>query len=163
MTDLHNNGSFALATAPAQEANTVVRTSGRTVGYYSPAVVTAAESRTVYLSGVLSVDAEGDSVGAGDFELQMRTVFRLLGETLAAAGSSFAQLAKMTTYLVDPEHVADFYRIRVPLFEELFPQGNPPGNTLLVVKRLVRPEFLIEVEGIATTTRPEGVNDERVG
>ncbi len=30
-----------------------------------------------------------------------------------------------------------------------FPTTNYPPNTLLVVSRLVRPEFLIEVEGTA--------------
>jgi enamine deaminase RidA (YjgF/YER057c/UK114 family) len=143
--------------------NRVVRTAGATVGLYSPAVATVPDSGLVFVSGVLSVDLAGASVGAGDFDLQMTTVFRLLGETLAAAGSSFAELVKMTTYLVDPEDVADFYRVREGLFADLYPGGNPPGNTLLVVQRLVRPEFLIEVEGIATTTRTRGDGDELVG
>ncbi|MET0699391.1 MAG: RidA family protein [Mycobacterium sp.] len=132
--------------------NAVASTGGRTVGYYSPAVITPPGASTVYLAGVLSVDADGQTVGAGDFELQMRTVFRLLGETLQAAGSSFAELAKMTTYLVDPAHIEPFYAIREKLFVDLYPGRRPPGNTLLVVQRLVRAEFLIEIEGIATTT-----------
>lgn len=143
--------------------NRVVRTAGRTVGLYSPAVATAPGSGLVFVSGVLSVDRAGDSVGVGDFDEQMTTVFRLLGETLEAAGSSFAELVKMTTYLVDPEHVADFYRVREGLFGGLYPDGNPPGNTLLVVQRLVRPEFLIEVEGVATTAVTRGDSDEFVG
>ena len=131
----------------------VVRTAGRTVGYYTPAVVCPPGASMVLISGVLSVDLEGVSFGVGDFEAQMRNVFQLLGDTLKAAGSTFAQLAKMTTYLIDPAHVDPFYRIREDIFAELFPGENPPGNTLLIVQRLVRPEFLIEVEGIAITTR----------
>ncbi len=142
--------------------STVARTAGRTVGYYSPAVICPAGARMVLISGVLSVDLDGQTVGAGDFETQMRKVFTLLGETLAAAGSSFAELAKMTTYLVDPDHIADFYRIREEIFAELYPGRNPPGNTLLVVARLVRPEFLIEVEGIASTLTGKDT-DEFVG
>ncbi len=128
-----------------------IRTAGKTVGYYSPAVVCPPGASLVAVSGVLSVDLDGATVGEGNFELQMRTVFQLLAETLKAAGSSLAHLAKMTTYLVDPDHIADFYRIREELFVDLYPGGNPPGNTLLVVQRLVRPEFLIEIEGLATT------------
>ncbi|TGD85452.1 RidA family protein [Mycolicibacterium sp. CH28] len=142
-------------------ANTVAGTGGKTVGFYSPAVICPPSASLVLVSGVLSVDRDGATVGAGDFEFQMRTVFRLLGETLAAAGSSFGELAKMTTYLVDPGHIDDFYRIREDIFAELYPQRHPPGNTLLVVARLVRPEFLIEIEGIATTHQP-GVTDEFV-
>jgi 2-iminobutanoate/2-iminopropanoate deaminase len=145
--------SVTLPSAAAM-GNAVARTAGKTVGYYSPAVICPPGASLVAVSGVLSVDLDGNSVGAGDFELQMRTVFRLLQETLEAAGSCLAHLAKMTTYLVDPEHIADFYRIREDLFVDLYPGGNPPGNTLLVVQRLVRPEFLIEIEGFATTCGP---------
>lgn len=147
------------------KGNVVARTAGRTVGYYSPAVICPPGASTVLLSGVLSVDLDGRSVGVGDFETQMRTVFTLLGQTLAAAGSSFTELVKMTTYLVHPDHIAEFYRIREEIFAELYPGGNPPGNTLLVVQRLVRPEFLIEIEGIATTrdTDTEGNGVEFVG
>jgi 2-iminobutanoate/2-iminopropanoate deaminase len=143
----------------------VVKTAGATVGYYSPAVVCPPGASLVLLSGVLSVDLDGNTLGAGDFDAQMRNVFQLLGNTLLAAGSSFAELAKMTTYLVDPDHVEPFYRIREEIFAELFPGANPPGNTLLIVQRLVRPEFLIEVEGLAitTTTTRVGENHEFVG
>lgn len=145
----------------------VVRTAGKTVGYYSPAVVCPPGASLVAVSGVLSVDLDGVTVGEGNFELQMRTVFQLLEETLKAAGSSLAHLAKMTTYLIDPEHIADFYRIREELFVDLYPGKNPPGNTLLVVQRLVRAEFLIEIEGIAVTAGPQtpdtGGADEFIG
>lgn len=135
--------------------NMVAGTGGKTVGFYSPAVVCPPGASLVLVSGVLPVDSDAVSVGVDDFELQMRTVFRLLGQTLAAAGSSFAELVKMTTYLVDPAHIDPFYRIREEIFAELYPERRPPGNTLLVVARLVRPEFLIEIEGIATTGKRE--------
>ncbi|AQT80328.1 hypothetical protein B1R94_15220 [Mycolicibacterium litorale] len=140
-------------------ANMVAGTGGKTVGFYSPAVVCPPDASLVLISGVLAVDRDAGTVGAGDFETQMRTVFGLLGETLAAAGSSFAELVKMTTYLVDPAHIDDFYRIREDIFAELYPGRRPPGNTLLVVARLVRPEFLIEIEGIATTRDLEGIHE----
>lgn len=142
-------------------ANAVAGTGGKTVGFYSPAVICPPGASLVAVSGVLSVDRDGITLGVGNFELQMRTVFRLLGETLDAAGSSFAELVKMTTYLVDPGHIDDFYRIREDIFADLYPLRRPPGNTLLVVSRLVRPEFLIEIEGFATTDL-QGVTDEFV-
>ncbi|TQS43179.1 RidA family protein [Cryptosporangium phraense] len=143
--------------------NRVVRTDGETVGLYSPAVATPANTGLVFVSGVLSVDKAGETIHAGDFEAQMRNVFTLLGSVLEAAGSSFGELVKMTTYLVDPDHIADFYAVREVIFEDLFPGRRPPGNTLLVVRRLVRAEFLIEIEGVATTTRERGESDELVG
>ena len=38
---------------------------------------------------------------------------------------------------------------RAKLFPKMFPGGKYPPNTLLMVDRLVKPEFLIEVEAIA--------------
>jgi enamine deaminase RidA (YjgF/YER057c/UK114 family) len=38
---------------------------------------------------------------------------------------------------------------RSVIFPKLFPGGKYPPNTLLVIDRLVKPEFLLEVEAIA--------------
>lgn len=144
--------------------NVVIQPGGKTVGLYSPAVAVPANSSLMFISGVLSVDLEGQSVGIGDFEAQMRTVFTLLGQTLAAAGSTWSDLVKMTTYLTTADHIDPFYEVREALFSDLYPKRNPPGNTLLVVRRLVRPEFLIEIEGIATTREVRGEsNHEFIG
>jgi enamine deaminase RidA (YjgF/YER057c/UK114 family) len=69
---------------------------------------------------------------------------------LAAAGSELGDVLKMTTYVTDAALIDDFYRVREVLFADLFPDGVYPGNTLLVISRLVRPEFLIEIEALAT-------------
>jgi enamine deaminase RidA (YjgF/YER057c/UK114 family) len=68
---------------------------------------------------------------------------------LESIGATWANLAKMTTYVTTPEAIDDFYRVRATLYEELFPGGDYPPNTLLVVSRLVRPEFLVEIESLA--------------
>jgi enamine deaminase RidA (YjgF/YER057c/UK114 family) len=122
---------------------------GSPVGLYSHAVPLPAGSTLLAVSGQLSVDASGTSVAVGDFEGQMRQVFANLATVLGAAGSSLESVVKMTTYLVDPDHIAEFYRVREALFASLFPDAVYPGNTLLVVSRLVRPEFLIEIEALA--------------
>ena len=122
---------------------------GSPVGLYSHAVPVPSGRQLLCVSGQLSVDAQGDSVAPGDFDAQMRQVFSNLSTVLAAAGGSLADLVKMTTYLVDPAHIDDFYRVRETLFAEYFPDEVYPGNTLLVISRLVRPEFLIEIEALA--------------
>ncbi len=121
---------------------------GEPVGLYSHAVPVPDRTRLVCVSGQLSVDGDGESVGE-DFDAQMRQVFSNLATVMDAAGGSLADVLKMTTYLVDPAHIDDFYRVRADLFVDLFPEGVYPGNTLLVVQRLVRPEFLIEIEALA--------------
>src|SRR5205823_772319 len=88
---------------------------------------------------------QGEVVGIGDFDSQMRRVFENLGTALESEGLSFPNVAQMITYLVGEETISDFYRVRKDLFASLYPDGKFPPNTLLVVSRLVRPEFLIEV------------------
>lgn len=122
---------------------------GSPVGLYSHAVPLPAGTTLLAVSGQLSVDGTGESIAPGDFDGQMRQVFQNLATVLAAAGTDLSSLVKMTTYLVEPDHVDDFYRVRAELFADYFPDGVYPGNTLLVIKRLVRPEFLIEIEALA--------------
>ena len=122
---------------------------GSPVGLYSHAVPLPAGSQLLCVSGQLSVDAEGNSVAEGDFDGQMRQVFSNLATVLEAAGAGLGDVMKMTTYLTDASLIDDFYRVREVLFADYFPDGVYPGNTLLVISRLVRPEFQIEIEALA--------------
>ncbi len=128
---------------------------GSPVGLYSHAVPLPPGSTLLCVSGQLSVDATGASIAPDDFDAQMEQVFANLATVLAAAGITMSEVVKMTTYLVDPDHIDDFYRVREGLFADVFPDGTYPGNTLLVVQRLVRPEFLIEVEALAAVPTDE--------
>jgi 2-keto-4-pentenoate hydratase/2-oxohepta-3-ene-1,7-dioic acid hydratase in catechol pathway/enamine deaminase RidA (YjgF/YER057c/UK114 family) len=119
------------------------------IGMYSQ--VARARAGLVFVAGQLSVDAEGGSVGAGDFPAQMRQVFTNLGAALKAEGLDYDNIAQMTTYLRGEELIGDFYGVREVLFPDFFPAGVYPPNTLLVISRLVRPEFLIEVQCIAAS------------
>ena len=119
------------------------------IGMYSHIARLPRDHDLVFVAGQLSVDANGGSVGVGDFDTQMHQVFANVGAVLEAESLSFDNIAQMTTYLRGEELIAEFYRVREGLFAELFPAGAYPPNTLLVVSRLVRPEFLIEVQCIA--------------
>jgi len=64
-------------------------------------VVRVTAGTTVYLSGQVPVDLEGNIVGEGDFGAQARQVFANLRSALAAVGADFSNLARMTTYIVN--------------------------------------------------------------
>lgn len=119
---------------------------GRPVGMYSHV---SRAGDLLFIAGQLAVDVDGNIVGPGDFEAQMRQVFRNLEAALSGGGTSFDGVAKFTTYLTRAADIEDFYRVRSELFSELFPEGGYPPNTLLVVDRLVFPECVIEVEAVA--------------
>ena len=62
---------------------------------------------------------------------------------------NLGHVTKFTTYVSEPGYIEAFYQAREKLFAELYPAGDHPPNTLLVVTRLVRPEFMVEIEAVA--------------
>jgi enamine deaminase RidA (YjgF/YER057c/UK114 family) len=105
--------------------------------------------RTVYLAGQLSVGADGGVVGAGDFDAQFHRVFGNLHDVLAGLGLDWHAVIKFTTYLVHSNDIPHFMRLRAEHFPGWFGGDVFPPNTLLIVDRLVKAEFVLEVEAIA--------------
>jgi enamine deaminase RidA (YjgF/YER057c/UK114 family) len=111
-------------------------------------VATAKASQLVFLAGQTATDRDGSLVGAGDFEAQCRQVFTNVETALQSVGAGWRNVVHFTNYLVNPEDQPKFVKFRMRFFPEAFPNGYPP-NTLLYVGRLLRPEFLVEVQAIA--------------
>jgi enamine deaminase RidA (YjgF/YER057c/UK114 family) len=102
-----------------------------------------------FIAGQVAVDRQARVVGAGDLAAQVRQVFENLGTILKELGADFECVVQFTTYLTDAENIPVWMSARSEVFPKLFPAGKYPPNTLLVVDRLVKPEFLLEVEAIA--------------
>jgi enamine deaminase RidA (YjgF/YER057c/UK114 family) len=100
--------------------------------------------RLLYIAGQVAWDTNGNLVGQGDVGAQARQVFQNLRRVLQAAGGDLASLLKMTTYITRIEDFPAVAEVRSSVF-----QGELPASTLIVVKGLFHPDFLIEVEGIA--------------
>jgi len=98
----------------------------------------------VFVSGVVPVDAAGNVVGGDDVAAQARQVFENMGEVLAAAGCTFADVVKVTIFLTD---VDDRPKIN-PVRQEVF-GGTRPASTLVEISRLAIPGAKIEVEAVA--------------
>jgi 2-iminobutanoate/2-iminopropanoate deaminase len=98
----------------------------------------------LFVSGCVSLDEHGHVVGGGDVVAQARQVFANIGLVLEATGATFADVVKVTTFLVD---IDDRARIN-PVRQEFFGDARP-ASTLVEVSALVLPEFLIEVEAVA--------------
>jgi 2-iminobutanoate/2-iminopropanoate deaminase len=100
--------------------------------------------RLLYISGQVAWDAGGNVVGKGDMAVQARQVFQNMRNVLQAAGGDLPNLMKITTYITNIEDFPAVVEARRQVF-----QGELPASTLIVVKSLFHPDFLIEVEGIA--------------
>jgi reactive intermediate/imine deaminase len=102
-------------------------------------------SRLVFISGQVALDAEGQLVGAGDLDAQTRQVFDNLAAALAAADASWSDVVKLTYFVRDVGQVAVIRAVR----DEYVDTERPPASSLVEISRLVRDEFLVEIEAVA--------------
>jgi enamine deaminase RidA (YjgF/YER057c/UK114 family) len=105
----------------------------------------------VVVAGQVALDPAGNIVGIGDFAAQATQVFENVSAALTAAGSSLAQLVKLTTFFTDMTHVPAFRSVR----DRFLDPAHLPASTLVEVSQLFRPEFLIEVEAIAVRSHDD--------
>jgi enamine deaminase RidA (YjgF/YER057c/UK114 family) len=116
------------------------------VGYSHIAKVS--KGTLVYVAGQVSSDASGKLVGEGNFEAQVEQVFTNLKLALEAAGATMADIVKMNTYLVAEVSQDDVPKMRA-IRDRYVNKEKPPASTLVVVSRLARPGWLIEIEVVA--------------
>ena len=118
-------------------------------GLYNHAI-SVSPGQLLFISGQVAIDENNQLVGEGDFNAQMEQVFKNLGYILESAGTSFKNVVKFTTYLTRSRDLSTFYEKRAEIFAGIYPKGRYPTNTLVVVDQLVREEWLVEVEAIAS-------------
>lgn len=104
--------------------------------------------RLVFIAGQVPRNTQGELVGAGDFRAQLEQVFANLDAAVRAAGGTFADIVKLNYYCVASIEPAQ-QRAVVEVRDRYVNTDAPPVSTFVFVSRLVRPEWLIEVEAVA--------------
>ena len=99
---------------------------------------------TIYLSGTVAFDSDGNVIGEGDVYAQAMQIFKNIEEALASVGATMADVVKITTFLTDMSDYREFGRART----EAFPAGVP-ASAAYATPALIKPELLVEVEAIA--------------
>ncbi len=110
---------------------------------YSLAVITEG-GKTVWLGGqIATVDDAGKSL-AGDFDGQVRQIFKLMNATLEKAGGKLSHMVQMTVFITDVRNGDRLTEIRREIFGDNF-----PGSALITVTALADPNAKIEIQGYA--------------
>jgi 2-iminobutanoate/2-iminopropanoate deaminase len=115
---------------------------------YTHIVEVTGPNRTIYISGQIAYDAQGNVVGAGDMKAQAEQVFKNLQAALTAAGAKFSDVVKMNSYITDMSKVQAVRDVRTKYFGD-----TTPASTFVQVAGLVRPELLLEIEVIAVVAQ----------
>jgi len=111
------------------------------VGYTH--IVEVQPGRIAYISGQVAINPAGELVGEGDIVAQARQVFQNLKSALAALGADFEDVIKINYYAVDATRLAEIRQVRSE-----FLKGPSPASTFVMVKGLVLPTLLIEIEAV---------------
>ena len=113
---------------------------------FSPAVVTEAAGRMIFIAGHTGqIDDAGKSLAA-DFDAQFRQTFRNIEKTLAEAGGTLRDMVTMTVFLSDARYTTRMTELRGELFGKDF-----PASAAITAQGFAQPEVMIEVQGIAVT------------
>jgi len=121
-----------------------------TAGYSQVAEV--GEGKIVYIAGQVALDKSGNLVGKDDFRAQVQQVCENLKAAVEASGGDFNSVVKMNYYCaasVDPSQMPVVREVR----DKYVNAANPPTSTFVFVQRLVRPEWLIEVDAVAVVKK----------
>ena len=113
---------------------------GKPLGQYSH-VTRVKAGEYLFIAGML---APGE-----DFATQCSGVFAQIESALQSAGAGWGNVVQFTTYLVHSQDIPKFMQYRLREFPRMFPGGNYPPNTLLMIDRLVQEQFLVEVQTVA--------------
>lgn len=102
---------------------------------------------TLYVSGQVAVDADGELVGRGDAEAQAEQCWRNIEAIVRHFGGDLDDVVKVTTYITNWG-----FRPLVSGPRDRRFNAPYPASTLVVVAALASPDFLVEIEAIAVVS-----------
>jgi reactive intermediate/imine deaminase len=98
----------------------------------------------LFVSGVVALDGANNIVAPGDVVGQTDFILSTMGKILAQAGAGFADVLRVTIYLL---HVED--RVRINHVRQQYFGETRPASTLIEVSALALPGLLVEIEAVA--------------
>jgi enamine deaminase RidA (YjgF/YER057c/UK114 family) len=99
----------------------------------------------VQITGTTAWDENGNCVGIGDAEAQTRQLLKNIGRALEQCGASFADVVRTRIYVVN---IARDWEAVGRAHGEIFAEIRP-CTTMVEVRSLIAPEYLVEIEADA--------------
>ena len=102
------------------------------------------EGRVLHVSGHVSQDVDGRTVGKGEIAVQTRQVLTNIRAVLNSVGGTMDDIAKVTVFVIDVADIDEIHQVRAEFFHQPY-----PASTLVQVAQLIDPDWLIEIEAVA--------------
>jgi enamine deaminase RidA (YjgF/YER057c/UK114 family) len=113
---------------------------------FSQAIEVTGANRVLHVSGQTSISPEGTPQHEGDMAAQIALALDNFETVLGEAGMTFSNVVRLDYYTTDMDA---FLASNSVLASRLTAANIQPVSTLLGVARLVLPQLLVEIDGIA--------------
>jgi|SRR6185437_10436133 len=95
----------------------------------------------LFISGTVAVDDEGNTIGLNDPYTQTKFIIQKAEKFLQLAGASLEDVVRTRIFVTDISHWEAIGKAHGEFF------GNiKPATTMVEVKALISPEYLVEIE-----------------
>jgi len=97
---------------------------------------------TIYVSGQVSHDDEGNILGEGNMEVQMRAAYANIAKVLVQYGATMDNVVDETLFVTD---IDTAFPARVKMKQEIFSGSPVLASTIVQIQRLAFPQLMIEI------------------
>lgn len=112
--------------------------------HYSQGTKVSGATTLLFLSGQVAHTSSGTADHRGDFTAQARASFEAIARLVESQGGTLANVVKLTTFVTDMRYRADLAVVREAFFGK-----KSPATTLVEVRSLAHPDWLVEIEAVA--------------
>jgi len=104
-------------------------------------------NNVIEVSGTVAVDENGQIVAKGDPYGQALFIYQKIEKTLQQAGSSMKDVIRIRMFVTDISFWQEFGKAHAVFFKDV-----KPCNSMIEVKGLIGPDYLVEIEASAVTS-----------
>jgi 2-iminobutanoate/2-iminopropanoate deaminase len=105
--------------------------------------VVRAEGRHLYrIGGQVAIGLDCENLGEGDMQEQLKVVYDMATRALKAVNLTWDNVVHIYTFTTDMD---EYMKYEKPIAKAAFGE-RPPASTLVEVRRLVDPEWLVEIQ-----------------
>jgi len=99
---------------------------------------------TIEVTGTVALNEHNEVVGAGDAYAQTKFILEKIAKVLETAGSNVKDVVRTRLFVTDISRWEEYGRAHGEVFRDI-----RPCTTMVEVKALIAPEYLIEIEATA--------------
>lgn len=98
----------------------------------------------IEVTGTVALNELNQVVGVGDAYAQTRFILEKIGKVLESAGSGVKDIVRTRMFVTDISRWEEYGRAHGEVFHDI-----KPCTTMVEVKALIGPEYLVEIEATA--------------